>query len=95
MRTPEQQMTRFERDPERVDDRADDLGAPIEDVAQEAVDATSTAYANDAAIDVEDRLALELGSRGLRADGDVIAEVAADIRSGHRVDLGRSDGSTA
>ncbi len=84
-------MTGFERDP----DRAEDLGAPIEDVTQEAIDATSTAYTNDATIDVEERLALEVRSRGVRADAGAIAGVAAASRSGHRVDLGRSDGSTA
>lgn len=84
-------MTRFEPD----SDRAEDLGAPIEDVAQEAIDATATAYANDADLDVEDRLTVELRSRGLRTSGDSLADLAAEIRSGHRVDMGRSDGSTA
>jgi len=88
---PEQQMTRFERDPER----ADELGARIEDVAQEAIDATATAYTSEAGLDVEERLAVELRSRGLRADQGSLAEVASEIRSGHRVDTGRSDGSTA
>lgn len=91
MRGPEELMTGFERDP----DRADDVGAPLEDVAQEAVDATAAAYTNDATIDVEERLGVELRSRGVRADADALAGVAAEIRSGHRVDLGRSDGSTA
>lgn len=91
MRGPEEQLTGFERDP----DRAEDLGAPIEDVAQEAIDTTSTAYTNDASIDVDERLAVELHSRGLRAETPALAAVAADIRSGHRVYLGRSDGATA
>lgn len=91
MRGPEELMTGFERDP----DRADDLGAPLEDVAQEAVDATAAAYTNDATIDVEERLGAELRSRSVRADEDALAGVAAEIRSGHRVHLGRSDGSTA
>ena len=91
MPTPEQLIAGFERDPER----ADELEAAIEDVAQEAIDATATAYTNDAAIDVEERLGVELWTRGLRASEDTRAEVAAEIRSGHHVQLGRSDGSTA
>lgn len=91
MPTPEQLLTGFERDPER----ADELGAAVEDVAQEAIDATAAAYTNDAGIDVEERLGVELWTRGLRASEDVRTEIAAEIRSGHQVRLGRSDGSTA
>ena len=91
MRGPEELMTGFERDP----DRAEDLAARIEDVSQEAIDATATAYTDDATIDVEERLAVELRSRGVRADADALAAAAGEIRSGHRVHLGRSDGSTA
>lgn len=91
MQGPEELMTGIERDPERTDD----LAAPVEDVAQEAIDATSTAYTNDAGIDVAERLTVEMRSRGLRADGAAIAGIAGDIRSGHAVAVGRSDGSTA
>jgi hypothetical protein len=69
------------------------LGAPVEDVAQEAIDATTTAYTNDAGIDVEDHLRAQLSSRGLTATGETIAEIARDIRSGHGVAVGESDGS--
>lgn len=87
-------MRGFEMDPDRVTDRATDLGAPVEDVAQEAVDATTTAYANDAGIDVERHLQQQLASRGLRAgDGALISQLATEIRSGHRVAVGRPDGT--
>jgi hypothetical protein len=74
--------------------RADhDLGAPIEDVAREAADATANAYANDAGIDVEDHLRVQLASRGITADQATLQELGREIRSGHGVDLGRPDGS--
>ncbi len=75
--------------------RADqDLGAPIEDVAREAADATSTAYTHDAGIDVEEHLRAQLASRGVSADEEELRELAAEIRSGHGVELGHPDGST-
>jgi hypothetical protein len=79
----------FEIDPGRTDE----LGAPVLDVAQEAVDATAGSYASDAAIDVEDHLRAQLSSRGLRADDAVVAEVATAIRSGDQVTVGNRDGS--
>jgi hypothetical protein len=82
-------MNRFEIDPAR----AAALGAPVEDVAQEALDATTTAYANDAGIHVERHLHDQLASRGLRADDELISELANEIRSGSRVDVGRPDGT--
>jgi hypothetical protein len=83
-------MNRFEIDPAR----AAELGAPVENVAQEAIDATTTAYANDAGIHVERHLQDQLASRGLRADDEeLISELAHEIRSGSRVDVGRPDGT--
>lgn len=80
----------FEIDPER----ATELGAPVDDVAQEAIDATATLYADEAGVDVEKLLAAQLASRGLRAgDEQLITELAHEIRSGHHVRVGRSDGS--
>ena len=81
---------------EMASDFEGELGAPVEDVAQEAIDATATAYANyaDADIDVEQHLRAQLSSRGIRAaDEEWIAEAAHEIRSGHRVSVGRPDGS--
>lgn len=76
--------------------RADrDLGAPIEDVAREAADATGLAYTNDAGIDVEEHLRVQLASRGLSADPATLDELAREIRSGHGVDLGEPDGSVS
>lgn len=74
--------------------RADqDLGAPIENVAREAADATSNAYANDSGIDVEEHLRAQLSSRGVTADAATLQELAREIRSGHGADLGQPDGS--
>jgi hypothetical protein len=71
-----------------------DLGAPIEDVAQEAADATALAYTNDAGIDVEDHLRAQLSSRGIAAaDEATLAELARQVRSGHEPAVGRPDGS--
>jgi hypothetical protein len=71
-----------------------DLGAPVEDVAQEAIDAVAATYANDAHIDVEQHLRAQLSGRGITgADQEWIAEVAHEIRSGHPVRVGRPDGS--
>ena len=79
---------------EIADDIEGGLGARPEDVAQEAVDATATAYTNDAGVDVEQRLDAELSSRGIRAaQAQWIAETAEAIRSGHHVTVGEPDGS--
>jgi hypothetical protein len=71
-----------------------DLGAPVEDVAQEAIDATATRYARTPAIDVTATLRAQLHGRGLRATSEVeLEEVAASIRAGRAVEVGRHDGS--
>jgi hypothetical protein len=71
-----------------------DLGAPVQDVAQEAVDATATRYARTPDIDVLQTLREQLHGRGLAAVSDTeLEEVAASIRAGHAVQLGRHDGS--
>jgi hypothetical protein len=71
-----------------------DLGAPVQGVAQEAVDATATRYANTPDIDVLQTLREQLHSRGLAAVSDTDLEaVAASIRAGHAVHLGEHDGS--
>ena len=70
-----------------------ELGAPINDVAQEAIDATATTYTSDAGIDVEQHLRAQLSSRGVEATEESIAEIAHQIRSGRRVSVGRPDGS--
>src|SRR3954453_12035711 len=71
-----------------------ELGAPIEDVAQEAIDATATAYTTDAAIDVDEQLRVQLHARGVVAgDEERIRELAHRILSGHHVSVGRPDGS--
>lgn len=55
-------------------------------VTQQAVDATSTAYTEDASTDVEQRLRREMSDRGLDVDDEEwIAEVGQRIRSGHGV----------
>lgn len=71
-----------------------ELGAPIDDVAQEAIDATAVTYTNDAGIDVEEHLRAQLASRGIKTtDEESVAEIAHEIRSGHSVSVGRPDGS--
>jgi len=71
-----------------------ELGAPIDDVAQEAIDATAVTYTSDAGIDVEEHLRAQLASRGIKAaDEESVAEIAHEIRSGHHVNVGRPDGS--
>jgi hypothetical protein len=70
------------------------LGARIEDVAQEAIDATATLYTNDPGVDVEEQLRAQLSSRGVApADEGTLSEVAQSIRAGHSVSVGQSDGS--
>jgi hypothetical protein len=74
--------------------REGDLGAPVEDIVQEAVDATATTYTNAPDIDVQQHLREQLHSRGLRATSEAaLHEIAATIRSGHAVELGEHDGS--
>jgi hypothetical protein len=81
---------KFEMEPEV----AGDLGARIEDVAQEAIDATAATYASDADIDVDQHLRAQLSGRGIRAANEEwISETAQSIRSGHRVRVGEPDGS--
>jgi hypothetical protein len=56
---------------------------------QEAIDATSTAYAEDAHLDVEEHFRREMQKHGLTvADDKWIAELAHNIRSGHPVIIG-------
>ena len=79
---------------EVANESEDELGAPIDDVAQEAIDATAITFTSDAGIDVEQHLRAELASRGIRAaDEESVAEIAHEIRSGHHVSVGRPDGS--
>ena len=74
--------------------REGDLGAPVQDVAQEAVDATATTYTRSPDIDVEQTLRDQLRGRGIRATSDAdLEELAASIRAGHPVRLGEHDGS--
>jgi hypothetical protein len=80
---------RFEVRPEY----AGELGARIEDVAQEAVDATATLYTEDGGIDVDEQLVVQLQARGITADAETVATLARGIRSGHHVSLGEHDGS--
>lgn len=71
-----------------------DLGASVEDVAQEAIDATATTYTTDAGIDVDEHLRLQLSSRGIKAvNEEWLAETGHTIRSGHASREGQSDGS--
>jgi hypothetical protein len=56
---------------------------------QAAVDATATLYTEDAGLDVEQRLRMEMQERGLDVEDDPwITEVAHRIRSGHDVQVG-------
>jgi hypothetical protein len=71
-----------------------DLDAPVQDVAQEAIDAVANMYTHEPDIDVEQHLRTELSSRGIRSvDGSWLSEIAHGVRSGHRVQVGDSDGS--
>jgi hypothetical protein len=71
-----------------------DLGAPIQDVAQEAVDATATRYTRTPDIDVEQTLREQLHGRGIRAiDEATITDIAVRVREGHEVRIGAHDGS--
>ena len=56
----------------------------VAEVVQAAVDSTAAAYANDAGLDVEERLRSELVGRGVDLDDEgSLAEAATGIRSGH------------
>ena len=58
----------------------------VQSATQAAVDATATAYTDDASVDVDKRLRSELSQRGLDVDDDAwLAEVAHRVRSGHHV----------
>ena len=71
-----------------------ELGAPVEDVAQEAIDAVASLYTADAGIDVEQQVRDQLAGRGIAAaDDGTLDRVAQAIRSGHSVTVGQSDGS--
>ena len=71
-----------------------DLGAPVRDVVQEAIDATATYYTRSPDVDVDQTLREELRSRGVRATDDTsVEQIAHAIRSGHEVQLGEHDGS--
>jgi hypothetical protein len=70
-----------------------DLGAPVRDVAQEAVDATVVRRSRSGDIDLEQSLRDELRSRGLGAGDDTLRRLADDIRAGREVRLGEHDGS--
>lgn len=72
-----------------------ELGAPIQDIGQQAVDAVAFAYAGDAGMDVEDRVRHELSSRGLRADDAWVADAAASVRSGHSAEVDDRGGPNA
>ena len=72
-----------------------ELGARVEDVAQEAIDAVAATHAHDPDIDLEQHLHDQLSSRGVRAGEAQISEIAQAIRSGRHVEVGRPDGSVA
>jgi hypothetical protein len=75
---------RFEADP----DFDGEVGGDVAALAQEAVEAASTAYTEDAHVDVEERLRTELRERGVAAvDAASVAELAHGIRSGHHVSV--------
>jgi hypothetical protein len=77
---------KFEMEPEIIGD----LGARIEDVAQEAIDAVAATYASDADIDVDQHLRAQWSGRGIRAANEEwISEIAQAIRSGHQVRMGQ------
>ena len=58
----------------------------LRELSQQAIDATSTAYTQDASLDVGARLREEMSERGLDVDDDAwIDQVSHAIRSGHGV----------
>lgn len=78
---------------ETIDDDTD-LGAPVRDVVQEAIDATATRYTGAPELDVDQALREELRSRDVRATTDgAVEEIAHAIRSGHEAAMGEHDGS--
>jgi hypothetical protein len=78
---------------EIVRDGQRELGARIEDVAQDAIDATALAYAHDASIDVEEHLRAQFSSRAIgAADGETLIEVGREIRAGRHPSVGWQDG---
>jgi hypothetical protein len=82
----------FAMDPE-VDG---ELGPRAEDVAQEAIDATATAYTDNAEIDVDEQLRIQLSSRGIRAvNEEWLSETAREIRSGHHTRVADQDAGPA
>jgi hypothetical protein len=72
----------------------EEFGAPVQDVAQEAIDATATRYARTPGIDVTQTLREQLHGRGLAAVSEADLErLAEGIRSGHAPRVGEHDGS--
>ncbi|MEV7428492.1 hypothetical protein AB0N29_02650 [Nocardioides sp. NPDC092400] len=71
--------------------------AQLRVATQRAVDATATAYTEDASIDVEDTLRREMAQAGMALDDDRwVREVAHAVRSGHPVSFAEegADGPT-
>ncbi len=70
------------------------LGAPVLDVVQEAVDATAITHARSPGTDVAQTLREHLAGRGVRARSEAtVEEIARRIRAGDEVVIGRHDGS--
>jgi hypothetical protein len=81
-------------DPNEHTDHEHDVDE-VREAVQGAVDATATAYAQDASTDVDERLRAELLERGVDIDDDEwVAETARGIRSGHHVQVGAPDPET-
>lgn len=73
--------------------REGDLGAPVEDLAQRAIDATASTYTHVPATDVQEHLRHQLALRGIRAAVDEsVVDIARQIRSGHHVVVGGTGG---
>ncbi|MCR6033422.1 hypothetical protein GGQ22_18580 [Nocardioides sp. zg-579] len=69
--------------------------AQVRAATQRAVDATATAYATDAHIDVEDTLRREMAQAGLALDDDAwVREVAHAVRSGYPVSFAEEESTT-
>jgi hypothetical protein len=71
----------------------EDLGAPVRDVAQAAIDATATAYTRSPEVDVATTLRDHLHERGVDTTDETIEELATAIRSGHEVRLAPHNGA--
>jgi hypothetical protein len=82
-------VVKFEMNPESESPGA----ARVEDVAQEAIDATAVKCSRDPDLDVEEELRVELRSRGINVDDQWFAEAAQSIRSGQPPAVGEHDGS--